>query len=82
MLDGSSAAAASAAAEEREASPRTVHGEMPAPSARAMSVAQIKAQLRSRGVPDRDIDCIIDTCTDRRELEDLLNAPLPHAVEI
>ena len=78
MLDGSSAAAASAAVEEREASPRTVHGEMPTPSARAMSVAQIKAQLRSRGVPDR----IIDTCTDRRELEDLLNAPLPHAVEI
>ena len=78
MLDGSSAAAASAAVEEREASPRTVHGEMPAPCARAMSVAQLRAQLRSRGVPDRDID----TCFDRRELEDLLNAPLPHEVEI
>eukprot|EP00802_Teleaulax_amphioxeia_P003339 Tamp_03342.p1 GENE.Tamp_03342~~Tamp_03342.p1 ORF type:complete len:1150 (-),score=276.67 Tamp_03342:25-3474(-) len=66
-----------AAAEEREASPRTMPGEMPAPSpvsvlAWAMSDAQIKAELRSRGVPEHDID----TCTERRELEDLLNALL------
>ena len=59
-----------AAAEETKASSK--YEEVPAPSARAMSVAQIKAELRSRGVPERDID----TCTERRELEDLLNALL------
>ena len=59
-------------AEENEASPRTMHSATPAPSAPVMSVAQIKAELRSRGVPEREIA----TCTERRELEDLLNALL------
>ena len=50
----------------------TMHSATPAPSAPVMSVAQIKAELRSRGVPEREIA----TCTERRELEDLLNALL------